>query len=197
MISLFFYLLWFTLSFFFFFLMIRRPPRSTLFPYTTLFRSRRARPPSARRRIARRGERPPLLRLPRHARQPALPRGLREGVQPHAFLLLGELLHRRADHQRGRARDRRQGRGPGGPHGRPPTGRDHRRAAWPREDGPVRQPHAERLHPQGGARGRPAAEHGHPYVHGGQPVLEVRPGGVSQATRVFAGLPALPSLLTS
>src|SRR5882762_11888662 len=29
---------------FFFFLMIRRPPRSTLFPYTTLFRSRRVRP---------------------------------------------------------------------------------------------------------------------------------------------------------
>src|SRR2546430_12328158 len=27
---------------FFFFLMIRRPPRSTLFPYTTLFRSRAA-----------------------------------------------------------------------------------------------------------------------------------------------------------
>src|SRR3989454_3839191 len=30
------------LLFFFFFLMIRRPPRSTLFPYTTLFRSHRA-----------------------------------------------------------------------------------------------------------------------------------------------------------
>src|SRR2546422_6159609 len=29
---------------FFFFLMIRRPPRSTLFPYTTLFRSRSAPP---------------------------------------------------------------------------------------------------------------------------------------------------------
>src|SRR5215217_8524539 len=29
--------------FFFFFLMIRRPPRSTLFPYTTLFRSIRER----------------------------------------------------------------------------------------------------------------------------------------------------------
>src|SRR2546422_7833304 len=29
------------LFFFFFFLMIRRPPRSTLFPYTTLFRSKR------------------------------------------------------------------------------------------------------------------------------------------------------------
>src|SRR6478609_2452985 len=37
--------------FFFFFLMIRRPPRSTLFPYTTLFRSRRPStrtPPSPR-----------------------------------------------------------------------------------------------------------------------------------------------------
>src|SRR2546426_12377079 len=34
---------WFYLFivFFFFFLMIRRPPRSTLFPYTTLFRSRK------------------------------------------------------------------------------------------------------------------------------------------------------------
>src|SRR5215216_7657269 len=30
--------------FFFFFLMIRRPPRSTLFPYTTLFRSPPTRP---------------------------------------------------------------------------------------------------------------------------------------------------------
>src|SRR5438477_2997873 len=32
-----------TLLVYFFFLMIRRPPRSTLFPYTTLFRSRRLR----------------------------------------------------------------------------------------------------------------------------------------------------------
>src|SRR2546430_17468530 len=31
--------IWLFLFFFFFFLMIRRPPRSTLFPYTTLFRS--------------------------------------------------------------------------------------------------------------------------------------------------------------
>src|SRR5436309_5869263 len=37
-----------------FFFMIRRPPRSTLFPYTTLFRSSRAsRPRSRRTRIAR------------------------------------------------------------------------------------------------------------------------------------------------
>src|SRR5215510_15972848 len=43
------------LSLFFFFLMIRPPPRSTLFPYTTLFRSHRrgawaprpSRPPTA------------------------------------------------------------------------------------------------------------------------------------------------------
>src|SRR2546422_8515372 len=35
-------------SSFFFFLMIRRPPRSTLFPYTTLFRSRRFSQRSAR-----------------------------------------------------------------------------------------------------------------------------------------------------
>src|SRR5256885_11684183 len=32
-------MLQYLLTFFFFFLMIRRPPRSTLFPYTTLFRS--------------------------------------------------------------------------------------------------------------------------------------------------------------
>src|SRR5437667_8119265 len=38
------------LFFFFFFLMIRRPPRSTLFPYTTLFRS---------------GQRPPTSCVPR------------------------------------------------------------------------------------------------------------------------------------
>src|SRR3982751_7083480 len=35
------HLSYFILCLFFFFLMIRRPPRSTLFPYTTLFRSRR------------------------------------------------------------------------------------------------------------------------------------------------------------
>src|SRR5277367_6915114 len=36
-------------SLYFFFLMIRRPPRSTLFPYTTLFRSCTSRAPSSRR----------------------------------------------------------------------------------------------------------------------------------------------------
>src|SRR3712207_8792282 len=54
-------------SYSFFFLMIRRPPRSTLFPYTTLFRSLhhaagpggRALPVSARVRFRRRGRHVP------------------------------------------------------------------------------------------------------------------------------------------
>src|SRR5215216_7737718 len=44
-----FFVLLYCCMFFFFFLMIRRPPRSTLFPYTTLFRSRRPPAPRARR----------------------------------------------------------------------------------------------------------------------------------------------------
>src|SRR2546425_1730859 len=51
--------------FFFFFLMIRRPPRSTLFPYTTLFRSRIAGAPTT-----------PLPRTPTGAR-------LAAAVEPH------------------------------------------------------------------------------------------------------------------
>src|SRR2546429_2927443 len=44
--------------FYFFFLMIRRPPRSTLFPYTTLFRSAvEADHPRALGRLGRRGRR--------------------------------------------------------------------------------------------------------------------------------------------
>src|SRR5215213_10339235 len=42
--------------FFVFFLMIRRPPRSTLFPYTTLFRST---PSNWRTRVRRRRRHPP------------------------------------------------------------------------------------------------------------------------------------------
>src|SRR5438034_5018568 len=43
---------YFIFFFFFFFLMIRRPPRSTLFPYTTLFRSCGSRPARRARRRA-------------------------------------------------------------------------------------------------------------------------------------------------
>src|SRR5690349_23392004 len=46
--------------------MIRRPPRSTLFPYTTLFRS----PP---RRVSRGGGRPPPAGAPCRRRAPGLP----------------------------------------------------------------------------------------------------------------------------
>src|SRR5215475_12852341 len=44
-------MLFFVCFFFFFFLMIRRPPRSTLFPYTTLFRSLAPRARHARDRL--------------------------------------------------------------------------------------------------------------------------------------------------
>src|SRR5215216_6953984 len=54
----------------FFFLMIRRPPRSTLFPYTTLFRSRRtgarARPRGAAARGPPPGRRPGAARSEEH-----------------------------------------------------------------------------------------------------------------------------------
>src|SRR6266516_8061407 len=68
--------------FFFFFLMIRRPPRSTLFPYTTLFRSLRGAGGRARRAAGRR--RRAVLRVPprrlhvtgaHEARQPTLRAG--------------------------------------------------------------------------------------------------------------------------
>src|SRR3712207_7669626 len=53
--------------------MIRRPPRSTLFPYTTLFRSRRGRP-----RQRDRGRDPPLM----PALQSRTPPGRRRGSAP-------------------------------------------------------------------------------------------------------------------
>src|SRR6266496_74398 len=49
-------------SYFFFFLMIRRPPRSTLFPYTTLFRSRLDRFEGARKLEQRRHSRAVVIR---------------------------------------------------------------------------------------------------------------------------------------
>src|SRR5256886_11409023 len=64
---------------FFFFLMIRRPPRSTLFPYTTLFRSRRARRVLPTRAVHA-GSRSVGSR--RHARLPARSRGVRHRARP-------------------------------------------------------------------------------------------------------------------
>src|SRR5690606_42121668 len=60
-------------SVFIFFLLIRRPPRSTLFPYTTLFRShlRRRAPGHPPRRDRRRPRRRGAGAGPAPARQPA------------------------------------------------------------------------------------------------------------------------------
>src|SRR5258707_9497511 len=66
-------------SFFFFFLMIRRPPRSTLFPYTTLFRSVEPALPVAAQRlveiVAQPGRQRDVPALPEFA-QPLGPVGL-------------------------------------------------------------------------------------------------------------------------
>src|SRR2546430_9327776 len=82
----------------FFFLMIRRPPRSTLFPYTTLFRSNRTDPcGDAAARLGKRGIR-------RHATDQGSARSPRtpESWSP---VLVGPLVG-----HLGRARDRKSTR---------------------------------------------------------------------------------------
>src|SRR3712207_7040594 len=68
--------------------MIRRPPRSTLFPYTTLFRSRRGLEARARRSgIQRGGRRAPLQVVPAdgdHARHARLAHARLDGGQRQA-----------------------------------------------------------------------------------------------------------------
>src|SRR6266511_5025610 len=54
---------------FFFFLMIRRPPRSTLFPYTTLFRSFGIRRSARRVRLGRAVLRPSLPARPERSEE--------------------------------------------------------------------------------------------------------------------------------
>src|SRR2546425_11647409 len=86
--------------FVFFFLMIRRPPRSTLFPYTTLFRSRAE---DAARSDRLRGLRPlgsPRQGAGRERERP--PRRLAREPPDH---LHRGLLHGRQDARRHRARD--------------------------------------------------------------------------------------------
>src|SRR2546426_3147847 len=70
LVSLVFYSVQLSICFiFFFFLMIRRPPRSTLFPYTTLFRSRFASALGRRRYPPQH----PLVDRPRPGREDAEP----------------------------------------------------------------------------------------------------------------------------
>src|SRR5690349_22750191 len=68
--------------------MIRRPPRSTLFPYTTLFRSRRAR--HLRRRRSG-GVRPDHLRAAQQVRRDRLDRRPRRAARAR-LLLRGQFL---------------------------------------------------------------------------------------------------------
>src|SRR2546425_6553441 len=114
-----------------FFLMIRRPPRSTLFPYTTLFRSRsRSGELHARRRALRPGRsrrRPrrlsprarPRAERPRRALQPrarAEARATRRGGDPRVprgrrgRAAARAVLRRRGVRDRGRRRARSRGR---------------------------------------------------------------------------------------
>src|SRR5476649_3058222 len=68
--------------FFFFFLMIRRPPRSTLFPYTTLFRSC---PAAATGSLVRHAHGDPLPRSEEHTSE----------LQSHSDLVCRLLLEKK------------------------------------------------------------------------------------------------------
>src|SRR5215211_4949587 len=119
--------------------MIRRPPRSTLFPYTTLFRSHRARP-------ARPGGHRGLRRSPRGNRARRLPR--HDARLRRVRLRRGDSLDRavRLDGDR-RARARRAGRG------RAPARAQARRAH--RADAESRRDHSADLSAVRADRGEP------------------------------------------
>src|SRR5687767_15228817 len=97
--------LFFLVSFFFFFLMLRRPPRSTLFPYTTLFRSRADRraparsAPRPRRSRRRRGWCRRAAHGSRRSASPAAPRSRSEEhtseLQSLAYLVCRLLLEKK------------------------------------------------------------------------------------------------------
>src|SRR5215204_6718659 len=67
--------MFFLFLFFFFFLMIRRPPRSTLFPYTTLFRSGTRSDSMIVASIDTKSGRTALISLPRNLQKVPLPEG--------------------------------------------------------------------------------------------------------------------------
>src|SRR4051812_49880256 len=82
--------------------MIRRPPRSTLFPYTTLFRSRPGQAAHAGRRVAldalrrRRGQGPPAPeRLRRHGRAGGRSEEHTSELQSHVNLVCRLLLEKK------------------------------------------------------------------------------------------------------
>src|SRR2546423_11143723 len=79
--------------------MIRRPPRSTLFPYTTLFRSR-----AADRGVGGRGlrARRPRGAVPRSRTEPgrAVAPGARRAAAPGAARLAARVRRRGSEHER-------------------------------------------------------------------------------------------------
>src|SRR2546427_12422183 len=87
----------------FFFLMIRRPPRSTLFPYTTLFRSRATRQAPRRKAIPSRPSWPAIACGPRssHWRASESPRRSEEHtseLQSQSNLVCRLLLEKKKKH---------------------------------------------------------------------------------------------------
>src|SRR3712207_9196803 len=63
--------------------MIRRPPRSTLFPYTTLFRSKQAGEPARVQPSKRRASKHPLIEIGRAQRQEDALAGLERWKKRH------------------------------------------------------------------------------------------------------------------
>src|SRR5687767_15709115 len=89
----------------FFFLMIRRPPRSTLFPYTTLFRSWLAamlRKPRSRSLNCRRGEGRGSRGDTRSASLPARSEEHTSELQSLAYLVCRLLLEKKKHQRHGR-----------------------------------------------------------------------------------------------
>src|SRR5216683_4324321 len=161
-----FYLFHFSLYyciFFFFFLMIRRPPRSTLFPYTTLFRSGRGPPPDPRQR-----DRPPASGGPWAHRGRGAPGPV---AGPDALGGDHAIAPRAARHPRAAHRRARGGAGP------------HPVRAHPAGGGRAAPARARR--PRGpGGRGGPSGRHPHPLRSPAGPHREAGAGGISTGPAV-------------
>src|SRR2546426_7052583 len=177
------------MSLLFFFLMIRRPPRSTLFPYTTLFRSeRRAHRelPDGDDGVVRpglrdaRGRQPPArLLLDLGLRTHGTPRRRRRLRGAHA-----SLQRHHVDHGRARRPARPLWRlVPRSDDGHPLRVRDRERAAPPGADGS--RPAAGRLAPRD-RRGAPE------LPRRGLPPHRRRPQGARLVPPVALALPELP-----
>src|SRR2546425_9523198 len=86
--------------------MIRRPPRSTLFPYTTLFRSRRRDPQGIAVRLSQCHEGPLRLHQAHHALERIRSEEHTSELQSLAYLVCRLLLEKKNKGQRCAARDR-------------------------------------------------------------------------------------------